>query len=125
MTPIQKICDCVLDINTTLEFTPPNGLDGTYPSLKKVDTSSCHISVDDWEGGYKGKFTISCEVTCTTLFTVQNLIAVEQHLNAWLDNLGIEGIGSEPMLINTWDESDKNTLNISWNLYILGGDSNE
>ena len=119
MTPIQQFqrhSEWVKGINITLELTLPDG----------GESSSCHISADTplWDDYFHDdyQYIIVGTVTYATMFTAQNLVQVEQALNEWLDDLGIEGIGSRPVFFRSMpDDCDEdNSQLFEWNVYNKG-----
>ena len=115
MTPIQQFqrhSEWAKGINITLELTHPDG----------GESSSCHISADSplWDDYFHDdyQYIIVGTVTYATMFTAQNLVAVEQALNEWLDDTGIEGIKRQPVFFSasTNDEGFSTALCISWTL---------
>ena len=115
MTPIQqfqqhpKWIKGGIKIKIQLGLTLPDG----------GDTSICYIEADDEYFCDDDCYIIVGTVTYATMFTAQNLVQVEQALNEWLDDLGIEGIGSKPVFFRSMpdDRDEDNSQLISWTLY--------
>ena len=115
MTPIQQFENHPKykhGIEITLILPPPAG--GDKPS-------SCHIYLEDEDGGADWLLLIGT-VKFEDMFMAKDMVAVEQALNEWLDDLGIEGIGSRPVFFRSMpDESDEdNSQLFEWNVYNKG-----
>ena len=111
MTPIQQFEQHPKykhGIEITLVLPPPAG--GDKPS-------SCHIFLEDEDGGADWLLLIGT-VKFEDMLMAKDMVAVEQALNEWLDDTGIEGIKRQPVFFSssTNDEGFSTALCISWTL---------